>query len=433
MSIKEKLEVYRIRRREHSRYCLILGLLVMCCSILGGGVFYRSCKSALPSEIYLATDHETAFHFHIPATAEIVCAGQAEVNEVVNLNRTIKVKTADRCNYEMSVELFGVIPLKQVGIHVVEDQTLLPMGNTIGIYLKTKGILVVDSEEFIGQDGKTYDPAGDVLQPGDYIFSVDGREVNTKEEFCELISKSEGKDLLFTVLRDDATILVKVTPKQNKEGVYKIGAWIKDDLQGVGTLTYMDEKGRIGALGHGINDGDVGKMLKIEDGTLYEAQVAKIRKGVRGKPGEITGLIDYQDEYILADISKNTSAGLFGKANEKLLRWSEYGEVPALQIAFKQDIKEGKATILSAVSGKVKGYDIEITGIHLGRENINKGIELKVTDEELLALTGGIVQGMSGSPILQDGKIIGAVTHVLVQDPTRGYGIFIENMLEYDP
>ena len=410
---------------KHKAYCVFFSIMIILSSMLGGGVFYKYCKGVLPAELYLPADRETYMCFHIPAVAKIDSLS-------VDLNKAIKVKTASESQYQMSVDLFGIIPLKQVEIHVVERQKLLPMGIPIGIYLKTKGVLIAGIDSFRGLDGKMYNPANDLLKSGDYITEVDGVKISDKEDFCNMIEQSKGREVKLNVIRGEQIVSLKIIPKLNSEGKYKIGVWIKDDLQGVGTLTYLDEKGNFGALGHGINDADTGQLLKIEDGTLYGSQIAKIRRGVRGKPGEITGLIDYSDAYIRGDIYQNTLAGLFGRTNEKFM---EQVKVPAqyepLEVGFKQEVRKGKAQILSAVSGTLKNYDIEIKEVNLGRESINKGIELVVTDEELLALTGGIIQGMSGSPIIQENKIIGAITHVLVQEPKRGYGIFIENMLIY--
>ena len=217
-------------------------------------------------------------------------------------------------------------------------------------------------------------------------------------------------------------------PKQNSEGAYKIGIWVRDNAQGVGTMTYIDGEGNFGALGHGVTDVDTSTLMMVEDGTLFRTEIISIKKGKVGDPGEMTGMIIYNDNYILGNIDYNGTEGIFGNCNEKAL---ELCTEKALPIGLKQEIVEGAAQIYCCVGKEPKYYQIEITKVQLDHDNINRGIELLVTDPELLELTGGIVQGMSGSPIIQDGKIIGAVTHVLVNDPTRGYGIFIENMLEH--
>ena len=192
-------------------------------------------------------------------------------------------------------------------------------------------------------------------------------------------------------------------------------------------MTYIDSAGNFGALGHGINDLDTNTLMELYDGTIYRTKIVSIRKGTAGKPGEMTGMIVYSDDNILGDITYNGKEGIFGKCNPKALALTENEPLP---IGLKQEIEKGPAQILCTVDGEAKYYDIEITAVHLDHDQVNRGIELTVTDPELLALTGGIVQGMSGAPIIQNGKLIGAVTHVQVNNPARGYGIFIETMLE---
>ena len=229
------------------------------------------------------------------------------------------------------------------------------------------------------------------------------------------------------VERDGEQFPMLVQPRADANGVYKLGIWIRDNAQGVGTMTYIDSQGNFGALGHGINDVDTSNLMEMNDGTLYQTEIISIQKGTAGHPGEMTGMIVYSDDRILGDITGNSVRGIFGKCNDKALAM---GTEEAMPIGLKQDIRKGPAQILCTVDGTTRYYDIEITDIHLDHDNVNRGIELKVTDSDLIALTGGIVQGMSGAPIIQNGKFVGAVTHVLVQDSTRGYGIFIENMLE---
>ena len=215
-------------------------------------------------------------------------------------------------------------------------------------------------------------------------------------------------------------------PQLNEQGEYKLGIWIRDNAQGVGTMTYIDETGHFGALGHGINDVDTSTLMALQKGTLYHTEIIGITKGSNGSPGELTGFIEYDDRNILGIITENTTRGIFGVCSPKIAG----EEQEALPVGLKQEIETGPAQIRCSIGGDIENYEVEITDINLGNDNINRGIVLQITDERLLSETGGIVQGMSGSPIIQNGKIIGAVTHVLVQDSTKGYGIFIERMLE---
>lgn len=422
---KKKIRRYRIYR------CCLGAVLVLACAALAGAGYYR-IDSSIPSVIYMRAGEEQSLSLGVPAKAEIVKAsgqGKSNIPEgavTIDLNRTVTMRMGGQEEYQMMVKLFGFLPFKQVGIQVVENTELIPMGVPVGIYMKTDGILVIGVGDFTGQDGGNCSPAKYVLKSGDYIRKVDGEAIMEKEDFISKIEESGGREMVLTVERDDELIDQSITPLKDQSGVYKIGVWIRDNAQGVGTLTYIDDKGNFGALGHGINDLDTSTLMDIDDGTLYETEIISIRKGTEGNPGEMTGMIVYSDDCILGDIKDNSIRGIFGICNPKLRNLAGGGVMP---IGFKQEIERGPAQILCTVDDGPQFYDVEITAVHLDHDNVNRGIELTITDQELLSLTGGIIQGMSGSPIIQNGKFIGAVTHVLVQDPTRGYGIFIEEML----
>ncbi len=331
-------------------------------------------------------------------------------------------------SYKMDVKLFGVIPFKTVDIQVIPDEMLLPAGIPIGIYVKTDGIMVIAQGEFEGYDHMRKEPAKHLLQAGDYILKIDGVEMESKSQLTQTVADSGGREMILTIRRNDETFDVKVKPAQDVSGEYKLGIWIRDNAQGVGTMTYLEPDNTFGALGHGINDTDTTLLMEVKSGSLYKTEIVAIKKGEGGTPGELTGVIDYNRNNKIGTVETNSVGGIFGTLQADTAS-SLQGE--ALPIGLKQDVKPGSAQILCCVDGSASPqlYDIEITAIHLDHDNVNRGLELQVTDAALLSQTGGIVQGMSGSPILQDGKIIGAVTHVLVNDPTRGYGIFIENML----
>lgn len=309
----------------------------------------------------------------------------------------------------------------------IDIEEAIPMGNTVGIYINTKGILVIDTGEVTGINGKNSAPAKNKLMQGDYIVGLNGETMKTKKQLVENITNCNGETLVFEVVRNNEMIEVKVEPVQADTDTYKVGIWVKDDLQGLGTITYVTGES-FGALGHSVNDTDTGEVLSVSGGEIYEADIFGVEKGVVGTPGEIEGMIAYQTENVVGHIEENCLYGVFGKLTDDFLKEVEQSE--ALELADEEDIELGKAQIQSYVSGKKELYDIEITDV---RENDNGDLELEihVTDQDLIGLTGGIVQGMSGSPIIQDGKIVGAVTHVLVNNPEKGYGIFIENMLEH--
>ncbi len=422
----------RALRFKIYRCALKTTLAVSCLSFLG--MVYYYIDSSIPSVIHVRAGEEESFHLGVPAKGEIVSVSESGQSNIppgavnIDLSRTVTLKTAQDTSYEMQVKLFGILPFKQVGIQVIEDQELIPVGSPIGIYVKTDGVLVVGTGDFKREDGTECSPCKYVLKSGDYIRKVNGETVTEKDDFIEKVEQSGGKEIVLTLERDGELLELAVTPEKDSTGKYKIGAWVRDNAQGVGTMTYIDSQGHFGALGHGIADVDTSMLMLMEDGTLYETNIVDIKKGTTGTPGEMTGMIVYSNDHILGDITSNSSKGIFGNCNEKALAM---GTREPLPIGLKQEIKLGPAQILCTVDGSAKYYDIEITALHLDHDNVNRGIELKVTDPALLELTGGIVQGMSGSPIIQNGKFIGAVTHVLVQDSTKGYGIFIENMLEH--
>jgi stage IV sporulation protein B len=270
-------------------------------------------------------------------------------------------------------------------------------------------------------------PAERLLQSGDYIVSVNGETVAGKAELVEKIDAFGEERETIGLLRDGTYLEVSVQPVRCEEDSYKIGVWVRDDLAGVGTLTYYRGDGSFGALGHAISDGDTGELFELSDGSLYKTTIVNIQRGEKGTPGELSGVIDYGAENYLGQITDNTAKGIHGILTDDamaLLGSESY------EIGFKQEIKTEAAYIISSVAGERTQYEIQIESVdYHGREE-NKGILFRVTDERLIALTGGIVQGMSGSPIIQNGKLIGAVTHVLVQDSAKGYGIFIEKMIK---
>ena len=427
------LKNWKRRALRHKIYrCTLWTTLVVSCTALMGMLYYY-VDSSIPSVIHIRAGEEESFHLGVPARGEIVSVSESGESNIpagavnIDLSRPVTLKTAEDSAYAMQVKLFGILPFKQVGIQTIEAQELIPVGSPIGIYVKTDGILVVGTGEFKGEDGTEYSPSRYILKSGDYIRKVNGEVVTEKDDFIERIEQSGGKEVVLTLERDGDFLELAVKPERDATGDYKIGAWIRDNAQGVGTMTYIDSQGNFGALGHGITDVDTSTLMQMEDGTLYETDIVDIKKGTTGTPGEMTGMIVYSDDRILGDITSNSSRGIFGICNPKALAM---GTREALPIGLKQEIKLGRAQILCTVDGSPKYYDVEITALHLDHDNVNRGIELKVTDPKLLELTGGIVQGMSGIPIIQNGKFVGAVTHVLVQDSTKGYGIFIENMLE---
>ena len=304
-------------------------------------------------------------------------------------------------------------------------QELIPSGRTVGVTMDTKGLLVLGTGSVDGEKAQNATPCKGVLQTGDLILEANGQLMENKEMLMEMVEKSEGEAVSLLVERNGKERNLSVRPVFSvADGSYKIGAWVRDSIQGIGTVTYIDpNSGTFGALGHGVYDADTDMLMDIRDGSLTAAELTGIVKGKKGKAGELTGKIELQEK--IGVVEENTETGIFGTAEELFLA----GE--ALPVANRNEIRKGKAEILSDLEGKgVCSYEIEIEGFGKKSSRNHKDMIIRITDERLLRLTGGIVQGMSGSPIIQDGKLVGAVTYVLLNDPTQGYGIFIENMLD---
>ena len=280
----------------------------------------------------------------------------------------------------------------------------------------TRGDRVQEAEIF-SHPLLTFEEAVTVSGEGSYL-----------RELMEDLSLLDGREVTLQVQRKGETIPVSISPVKDHQGEYKLGIWVRDDTQGIGTLTFVDAEGNYGALGHGISDVDTGELLDIQDGTLYQAEILGIQKGSKGSPGELSGLIRYEPANIIGKITCNSKNGIYGSYTGKTGKGIHLQQMP---VAYKQEMEVGPASILCSIDDKVQEYQAKITKIDMNHEDTNKSFVIQVTDPRLLEKTGGIVQGMSGSPILQNGKVVGAVTHVFVQDSTSGYGIFIENMLEH--
>ena len=307
------------------------------------------------------------------------------------------------------------------------DNTVLLGGMPVGIYMETDGVMVLNTEEIEGVDGEEYDPAGNLVKAGDYITGINDQEIHNKKELLRALEELDDAEVILAVRRNEAQLEVKINPVECGPNEYKLGIWVRDNVQGLGTITFLNEKSRFGALGHGIHDTDTNVLMSIAEGSLYKTSIQAVQKGENGIPGSMEGIIVYNGYNKLGSIDKNTDAGIYGTV-EKIDELFEE-QIP-IETASKEEIAKGPATIRCFVDGKIQEYDILVTEIDTSEQEINKGLVIQVTDQALLDKTGGIIQGMSGSPIIQNGKLIGAVTHVFVQDSTKGYGIFIENMLQ---
>lgn len=423
---------------------LLLGIIgIVICQI----VLYQN---AIPEKIQIIKGENTQFDLHVPAMADIyqknpiaVSAfeeGSAALEAMsqnrenksavtsVNLAKPFTLTSKEAGGYVMQVRLFGLIPFKQVEVSTITRASVIPGGEPVGIYVETDGVLVLGTTAITDIDGRIQHPAENIVAKGDYIVAVNGKTIHYKSQLLEQIKKSKTTPMVLTLRRNQQKIKVRVVPVETRKNEeYKCGIWVRDDTQGIGTLTFTTNDGEFGALGHGVSDVDTGELLESQEGKIYQAQISYVIEGSNGSPGELVGSIDYSEQYMLGTIDRNTASGIFGCGGEDLLH---YVEGKALPVGMKQEVQTGSAYIQSYVSGKRRTYQIQIEKVNLGADAKSPNMVIRVTDPKLLSLTGGIVQGMSGSPIIQNGKVVGAVTHVFVNDSTKGYGIFLENMLE---
>lgn len=310
----------------------------------------------------------------------------------------------------------------------VEPLKLMPVGAAVGIHIQTNGLLVLGTAEVMTVTGEKVHPAKGLLQAGDYILSADEIDITTSDQLQEIINHVENDCLTMKIMRNGQMKNVEITPVKSDVNAYKIGVWVRDDTQGIGTISYVDAGNQFAALGHGITDVDTGSVIDVCGGGLYPANIYAIVKGTVSDPGEMIGHILYGSGQKLGNIEYNTGVGIRGTMYDQSPYI--YDESKALPVGYKEELCIGEASMLCQIDGEIKEYAIWISGIDFNDSSKNKDFVIEIRDKELLGRTGGIIQGMSGSPIIQNGKLVGAVTHVLVNDPTRGYGIFIENMLE---
>ncbi len=328
----------------------------------------------------------------------------------------------------LSIEKSRVETQKErVSTQAVANNSVIVGGMPIGIYMKTDGILVLGTDAIKGMNGKKQEPAKNLVKAGDYILCLNGKRIENKKHLQEEMEKLDAEHVVLRLRRKGEEIDIKMNTVQIGDGLYKLGIWVRDSMQGLGTITYITPNGMFGALGHGIHDSDIEVLLDMKEGRIYKTSILRITKGKKGNPGGIEGAIIYNDKNYLGEIYKNSKIGIYGKVDDVEAVVSQAEVMP---ICPKEQIKKGKAILRCCIDGTVQDYEVRIEKVNRFSREKNKEIIVKVTDKELLRKTGGIVQGMSGSPIIQDGKLVGAVTHVLVNDPTKGYGIFIENMLE---
>jgi len=416
----------------------LLFFLFICIAVMA--MTYIQTLFTVPGNMILLEGKEYVYNFRSPLFVDIK-ADRMDViklndekidddNGLLRLSSPISFKTEKKGNVNLDFKIFGFIPLKTVSVNVVADKELVACGNTVGVKMNIDGVLVIGVSDVITENGKSVSPAGDKgIKAGDFIVEINKKRIKSADELIVEINKSEGKPVTLKYRRKSSYNEITLTPvKSSDDDKYHIGLWVRDSTAGIGTITFYDPDTKTyGALGHGISDMDTGELMPVDRGEVIESNILAIKKGRAGEPGELKGVFSEARTHF-GTIDINSECGIYGTLSDIAVEKLNIKMVP---IGLKSEIKEGPATILANIDGKnVVEYDIEIEKIARFSLSNTKSMVIRITDKRLLDATGGIVQGMSGSPIIQNGKLIGAITHVLINDPARGYGIFIENMLK---
>lgn len=407
---------------------IFISLLI---SVLLIALIYVSNITNIPNSIILFREEKLKINTVFGISLNTVEVSSGDVIEIKNGNivqASTEIYGDSGETINVGINLFG-IQVKEVSVNVIEDIEVVPLGNLIGMKLYTNGVLVVGMSEIYGENNKVYKPYEHTgIAEGDTITKINDEDILSTDNMIDCINNSKGKEIKITYIHNSKTFETNMTPVETDKNNYKLGLWVRDTAAGVGTATFYDKStGKIAMLGHGILDVDTEELIDISNGEITNTNVVSIVKAENGKTGKIQGIVEGQKE--IGSIFKNTYYGVYGKlynTNQLNINTSK-----SLKIALRNEIKPGEATLLCALdNGKTKEYTVEIEKIYLNNNSNNKSMLLKVTDEELLEKTGGIIQGMSGSPILQDGKLVGALTHVLVQNPTQGYAVFADTMIK---
>ena len=345
--------------------------------------------------------------------------------ETMQTSSNLNTKLTDQVGKkDLEISLFNTIPVKDVTVNVIPKTTVVPLGKAIGMKMYTEGVLVVGMSEIEGE--KPYQNSG--IEEGDRIIEINNTKISNTDDLVKCVNSSQGNEIKIKYISDNEELVTKIEPTKTSENEYKLGLWVRDAAAGVGTLTFYEPStGSFASLGHGINDVDTAELIEIANGELVTANILDIVKGTDGSPGEIRGSID--SGITIGNIYKNTEFGVYGNiTNLSGLNVDTSNEI---EVADRSEITTGKTEILCELeNGKTEYYEIEIKKIFKDNNQDNKSMLIEITDEELIEKTGGIIQGMSGAPIIQNNKFVGAVTHVLVNDSKVGYGVFADLMIK---
>ncbi|MFW6287774.1 MAG: SpoIVB peptidase [bacterium] len=402
---------------------------------------YYLIINGIPASFSIVKGDESIVQIHFPFKlyvyskneSELTINGQRLSEDYLKLNPgEVTVLAKDVGSSSLSFKLFGIIPIKTITVNVLPEIDVYPGGQAIGVLLRSRGVMVVGSSYVEDETGNRFYPAKEAgINVGDRIIKINSQAINDKMELAIEIQnavENGSKEVEFLIVKEDGsqkTIIVE--PVKNKQGLYMIGLYVDDGVAGVGTLTFINpDNNEYGALGHEIIETNSQSRIEVREGKIIEAQISGIHSGQRGLPGEKLGTF-FQTENVIGEISKNNQFGIFGTLSK--IPVNPYFKKP-IPVAASNEVKRGAATIYTVLKGgKVEEFSVNIERIYHQSFPNEKGMIINITDPELREVTGGIIQGMSGSPIVQNNKLVGAVTHVFVNEPTKGYGIFAEWML----
>ena len=402
---KPKTQGEKFMREHYKRFAR-----VFCAVVAAVQAVALYTQATLPNQFYVVAGQTLSIRSSLPITTQP--ARDSLPGEAYD---------APGNSYNVDLKLPGGIGVKQVQVQVVDRELVIPGGNPFGIKMFTEGVIVVGMSD-ISSGGKAQNPAREAgIRVGDIITSMDGRAVHTNEDVGQAVADSGGRPVAVALERAGRELTFQLEPVQGTDGVYRAGIWVRDSSAGIGTMTYYDPSTQVFAgLGHAICDVDTGEIMPLHSGEIVDVEITGVNPGASGAPGELRGSFSGQ---ATGELLVNSQVGIFGRGQ------APEDHAQLVPLAMSSEVQEGPATIYCTLEGQqAQEYDILIERISLAENNPTKNMVLQVTDPALLEKAGGIVQGMSGSPILQDGKLVGAVTHVFVNDPTRGYGIFAENM-----
>ncbi|UNL84138.1 SpoIVB peptidase [Priestia koreensis] len=418
-------EARRVNDSVKIKYRKFIGTILLV-AMIGLG-FFPELRNYIniPTQVTVFEHQEASIHTALPATSTAQNVFKSETAD----HHEVVIKGKEIGEEPLTLAVAG-IPVKKVDVKVLSDFKVIPGGQSIGVKLNARGVLVVGYHQIEAKDGKKSPGEKAGIQVGDMITKINGTTIEKMSDITPFIQSAgkTGKPLDLEVLRDKEHFQTKLVPVKDKNNyAYRIGLYIRDSAAGIGTMTFYDPKSKkYGALGHVISDMDTKKPIVVEDGQIVRSTVTSIEKGAHGVPGEKLARFS-EDRHIMGNINRNSPFGIFGKLHDSIENGIADKPLP---IALSNEVKEGPAKILTVIDNdKVEEFDVEVISTIPQKFPATKGMVIKITDPVLLKKTGGIVQGMSGSPIIQDGKVIGAVTHVFVNDPTSGYGVHIEWML----